>query len=73
MKAKDEFVRFNERNDGLYIRVFYAFMLGLIQTTMGFTLELMSILYLSTYDSFRMILISYATMACLGNFDMLYA
>ena len=73
LKGVDSFKRLHEKDDGLYLRVFFAFALGFVQTMMGFTLELMSVLYLSSWDSFRMILISYATMACLGNFDTLYA
>lgn len=62
-----------ELNDGLYIRVFYAFMLGFLQTAMGLVLEVMSILYLCSKDSFRLILMSYATMAAIASFDDLYA
>jgi len=40
---------------------------------MGFVLEFMSVVYLSSKDTFQLILISYATMACLGNFDSLYS
>lgn len=53
-------------NDGLYTRVTYAFLFGLFQTAMGLLLEMMSIVYLCTKGSFRLILISFATMACIG-------
>merc|ERR1719453_2839777 len=62
-----------DKNDGLYIRVFYAFMLGFIQTMIGLVLEAMSILYLCSKDSFRLILMSYATMASIASFDDLYS
>lgn len=62
-----------DRDDGLYIRVFYAFMLGFLQTSMGLVLEVMSIYYLSAQTSFRLILMSYATMAAIAAFDDLYA
>lgn len=45
----------DKRNDGLYIRVTYAFFLGFFQTAMGVVLELMSIVYLCSKDSFRLI------------------
>lgn len=69
----DEKDSFEDRNDGLYIRVFYAFMLGFIQTWIGLVLEIMSILYLCSKDSFRLILMSYATMASIAGFDDLYS
>jgi len=40
---------------------------------MGFLLEFMSVIYLSSKPTFQLILVSYATMACLGNFDSLYS
>jgi len=40
---------------------------------MGFLLEFMAVIYLSSKNSFQLILVSYATMACLGNFDTLYS
>lgn len=51
----------------------YAFTLGLLQCTMGFLLEFLSVMYLSSKNTFQLILVSYATMACLGNFDSLYS
>lgn len=72
-KKNDDFQRFSSRNDGLYLRVIYAFTLGLIQCAMGFLLEFMSVIYLSSKPTFQLILVSYATMACLGNFDSLYS
>lgn len=62
-----------DKDDGLYIRVLYAFMLGFIQTMIGIVLEVMSILYLCSKDSFRLILMSYATMASIASFDDLYS
>lgn len=73
IKKNDDFERINKDNDGLYLRVIYAFTLGCIQCTMGFLLEYMSVIYLSSKDSFQYTLVSYATMACLGNFDSLYS
>jgi len=61
------------RNDGLYIRVSYAFFLGFFQTSIGILLEVMSIYYLCSKDSFRLILMSYATMASIAAFDDLYS
>jgi hypothetical protein len=72
-KKNDDYQRFTKRNDGLYLRVIYAFTLGFIQCTMGFLLEFMSVIYLSSKPTFQLILVSYATMACLGNFDSLYS
>ena len=42
----EEEVEEEDKDDGLYIRVFYAFMLGFLQTMMGLVLEVMSIVYL---------------------------
>lgn len=71
--ADDDIMDEDEKNEGLYIRVFYAFMLGFIQTWIGLVLEVMSILYLCSKDSFRLILMSYATMASMAAFDDLYS
>ena len=62
----------DKRNDGLYTRVTYAFFLGFFQTVMGVVLEMMSIVYLCSKDSFRLILMSYATMASIAAFDDIY-
>lgn len=63
----------DKKNDGLYIRVSYAFFLGFFQTMIGLVLEGMSIYYLAIKESFRLILFSYATMASLATFDDLYS
>lgn len=63
----------DDQKDGLYFRVFYAFMIGFMQTFMGIILEFMSVLYLCSKDSFRLILMSYATIACISCFDDLYS
>jgi len=72
-KAKDDDHTEEELNEGLYIRVFYAFMLGFIQTAIALVLEVLSIVYLNSKDSFRLILMSYATLASLASFDDLYS
>jgi len=72
-KAEDADHTEEELNEGLYIRVFYAFMLGFIQTAIAVVLELLSIVYLNSKDSFRLILMSYATLASLASFDDLYS
>lgn len=69
----DDLVDEDVRNDGLYIRVSYAFFLGFFQTSIGILLEVMSIYYLCSKDSFRLILMSYATMASIAAFDDLYS
>ena len=63
----------DKKNDGLYLRVTFAFFFGFFQTALGILLEVMSILYLCSKDSFRLILMSYATMACIASFDDLYS
>jgi len=63
----------DKKNDGLYTRVTYAFFLGLFQTIIALVLEVMSIYYLCAKSSFRLILMSYATMACIAAFDDLYS
>jgi hypothetical protein len=55
-----------DADDGLYVRVLYAFLLGFLQTAMGLVLEVMSLLYLCSKPSFRLILMSYATMAAIA-------
>jgi len=72
-KAEDADHTEEELNEGLYIRVFYAFMLGFIQTAIALVLEVLSIVYLNSKDSFRLILMSYATLASLASFDDLYS
>lgn len=68
----DEYLFFNEhRNDGMYIRVFYAFFLGFFQTTIGFILEYMSFHSISTAEGFK-IFKYWATMYALSTFDEKY-
>lgn len=59
--------------DGLYIRIFYAFLLGLIQYVVAIILEIMSIIFLNSQTSYLFILICYASLAAVANFDNMYA
>lgn len=68
----DEYLFFNDhKNDGLYIRVFYAFFLGLFQTMIGFVLEYMSFHSISTAVGWK-IFKYWATMYALSTFDEKY-
>lgn len=59
--------------DGWYIRIVYAFLLGFIQYTLTVTLEIMTIVYLNSLDSYLFILICYAALAGVATFDNMYA
>lgn len=59
--------------DGWYIRVFYAFMLGFVQYTLSVILEVMTIIFLNSLGSYLFILICYAALAGVTTFDNMYA
>ena len=59
--------------DGWYIRLSYAFMLGFIQYTSTIVLELMTIIFLNSMDSYLFILICYAALSGVASFDNMYA
>jgi hypothetical protein len=59
--------------DGWYIRVFYAFMLGFVQYFLSVVLEIMTIIFLNSLGSYLFILICYAALAGVTTFDNMYA
>ena len=62
-----------DASDGQYIRLIYAFLLGLIQYIVAIILEIMSIIFLNSQTSYLFILICYASLAAVANFDNMYA
>merc|ERR1719231_147463 len=59
--------------DGWYIRLFYAFMLGFIQYSVTIVLEVMTLIFLNSLGSYLFILICYAALAGVTTFDNMYA
>ena len=54
-------------------RTFLAFMLGFFQVTVGMTVEVLVIYYLSTLQSLMTIIIKFASLAKIVTFDDMYA
>jgi hypothetical protein len=61
------------KEDGWYIRYMYAFMLGFIQYFMTVILEIMTIIFLNSMDSYLFILLCYAALSGVTTFDDMYA
>jgi hypothetical protein len=61
------------KEDGWYIRFTYAFMLGFIQYFLTIVLEVMTIVYLNSLDSYLFILLCYAALSGVTTFDNMYA
>ena len=62
-----------DAEDGWYIRLTYAFLLGFIQFSLTLVLEVMTLIFLNSMDSYLFILICYAALAGVANFDNMYA
>lgn len=61
------------KEDGWYIRFTYAFLLGFIQYILTIILEVMTIIFLNSLDSYLFILLCYAALAGVTTFDNMYA
>ena len=61
------------RFDGKYTRITYAFLLGFIQYSIAVALEIMSIIFLNSLDSYRLIIVCYASLTAVANFDNMFA
>jgi len=61
------------KEDGWYIRFFYAFLLGFIQYFLTIVLEIMTIIYLNSLGSYLFILLCYAALSGVTTFDNMYA
>ena len=61
------------QEDGWYIRFIYAFLLGFIQYILTIILEVMTIVFLNSLDSYLFILLCYAALAGVTTFDNMYA
>lgn len=61
------------RTDGKYTRITYAFVLGFTQWAIAMTLELMSVVFLNSLDSYRLIIVCYASLTAIASFDNTFA
>lgn len=68
----DESEETNE-NDGWYIRITYAFLLGFVQYTLTIILEILTIIFLNSLGSYLFILLCYAALSGVTTFDNMYA
>lgn len=59
--------------DGKYARMTYGFLIGFIQWSIAVTLEFMSIFFLNSLTSYRLIIVCYASLTCVANFDNMFA
>lgn len=59
--------------DGWYIRLTYAYMIGLIQYSTTMVIEFMTIIFLNSLGSYLFILICYAALSGIASFDNMYA
>ena len=59
--------------DGWYIRFIYAFLLGFVQYFLTIILEVMTIIFLNSLDSYLFILLCYAALSGVTTFDNMYA
>jgi hypothetical protein len=69
---KDEFEG-TSKEDGKYTRVTYGFLIGLIQYSIALALEIMSIIFLNSLGSYRLIIVCYASLTAVANFDNMFA
>jgi len=73
-RAWDEDEHGDTKSDvGFKSRIFFAFFIGFVQYVVSITIELMSIIYLNSQTSYLFILICYATLATIANFDNMFA
>lgn len=61
------------KDDGKYTRLTYGFMIGFIQYTIALALEIMSIIFLNGLTSYRLIIVCYASLTAIANFDNMFA
>lgn len=61
------------KDDGKYTRITYGFLLGFIQWAIAFALEIMSIIFLNSLSSYRLIIVCYASLTAIANFDNMFA
>lgn len=61
------------KDDGKYTRITYGFMIGFIQYGIALSLELMSIIFLNSLSSYRLIIVCYASLTAVANFDNMFA
>lgn len=72
-KLEEDDSEVTSQEDGWYTRFTYAFLLGFIQYILTVVLELMTIIFLNSLDSYMWILLSYAGLSGLTTFDNMYA
>jgi hypothetical protein len=69
---KDEHEGTN-KEDGKYTRLTYGFLIGFIQYGIALCLEIMSIIFLNSLNSYRLIIVCYASLTAVANFDNMFA
>lgn len=62
-----------DKDDGKYTRLTYAFLLGFIQWSVAFSLEIMSVVFLNSLTSYRLIIVCYASLTAIASFDNMFA
>lgn len=62
-----------EKNNGLYVNLTLAFLLGFFQLFISLILEVMSLIYISALGSYVFILICYGTIGTMASFERIYA
>lgn len=61
------------KEDGKYTRLTYGFLIGFIQYSIALALEIMSIIFLNSLTSYRLIIVCYASLTAVANFDNMFA
>jgi len=51
----------------------YGFLIGFIQYSIALALEIMSIIFLNSLTSYRLIIVCYASLTAVANFDNMFA
>lgn len=69
---KDEYEG-TSKEDGKYTRLTYGFLIGFIQYGIALCLEIMSIIFLNSLNSYRLIIVCYASLTAVANFDNMFA
>jgi hypothetical protein len=62
-----------DRDDGQLTRITYAFLIGFVQWGIAVSLEIMSIIFLNSLTSYRLIIVCYASLTAIANFDNIFA
>lgn len=62
-----------DKDDGQLTRITYAFLIGFVQWAIAVTLEIMTIIFLNSMDSYRLIIVMYASLTAIASFDNMFA